>query len=194
MDLGYDVTEGIKPRTNDRDIRDKLLEDLRSNKKNIKIINELDLNRAVIDIAVIDKNFFCGYEIKSDRDTLKRLPIQMQIYDFVLDKITIVVGESKFTEVNKIVPEFWGITVAVNLNNKIDLVKIRNPRLNKHINKHWLSRKLWRSDIVNILITKNLYKGRSNYYREELLGILMENISLNELRSYIRSILTKRIY
>ena len=184
----------MKSQTNDREIRDKLLMDLKADKNNIKIKNELDLHHGVIDIAVIDKNFFCGYEIKSDRDTLKRLPIQMQIYDFVLDKITIVVGESKFIEVNKIVPDFWGIIIAHNMNGEIILQKIRKPKLNKFINKNWLSLKLWRSDIVNILKTKNLYKGRSQYYKEELLAILMENISLDELRHYIRNILIKRIY
>jgi len=184
----------MKTQTNDRKIRNKLLKKLRSDRNNIKIINELDLHGVVVDIAVIDKRYFCGYEIKSDRDNLSRLPIQMQIYDYVFDKITIVVGESKFTEVNKIVPEFWGVTVAHNINGEIVLQRRRDPKLNKHINKNWLAKKLWKSDIINILRAKNLYKGKSGYCRDELLDIFMNNISLNELRYYIRNILIKRIY
>ena len=184
----------MKSQTSDREIRDKLLKDLRADKNNIKIINELDLHRAVIDIAVIDKKYFCGYEIKSDKDNLLRLPTQMQIYDWVLDKITIVIGESKLSEVNFIIPDFWGIMIARNEDGKINLIEKRKSKLNKYISKNWLSRKLWRSDIIDILRIKNLYKGRSNYYRDELLGILMENISLYELRRYIRNILIKRIY
>ena len=184
----------MKKQTNDREIRDKLLEDLRADKNNIKIINELDLHGAVIDIATIDKKYFCGFEIKSDKDTLKRLPIQMQIYDYVFDKIIIVVGESKFIEVNRIVPSFWGIIVAHNMNDEIVLQKIRNPKLNKYINKNWLSKKLWKSDIVNLLRAKNLYKGISKYDRGDLLNILMGNMGLNELRYYIRNILTRRVY
>ncbi len=184
----------MKKQINDREIRDKLLENLRSDKNNIKIINELDLHGAVVDIAAIDKKYFRGYEIKSDRDNLLRLPIQMQVYDYVFDKITIVVGESKFLEVNKIVPNFWGIIVAHNMNDEIFLKEIRKPKFNEHISKNWLSRKLWKSDIVNILRAKNLYKGKSKYDRGDLLNILMGNMGLNELRYYIRNILIKRAY
>jgi len=171
-----------------------LLKDIRSDKNNIKIINELDLHGAVIDIAVIDKKYFCGFEIKSDRDTLRRLPIQMQIYDYVFDKITIVIGETKYMKVNRIVPDFWGIMVAKNIDGTISLTEKRSPELNKSINIHWLSKKLWRSDIMNILKMKNLYKGRSNYYRSNLLKILMDNTSLDELKGYIRNVLISRVY
>ncbi|MCK4240492.1 MAG: sce7726 family protein [Candidatus Atribacteria bacterium] len=180
--------------TSDREIRDKLLENLKSDKNNIKVINELDLHGAVIDIAVIDKKYFYGYEIKSDRDTLRRLPIQMQIYGYVLDKITIVVGKSKALKVSGLIPKFWGLIVAKNELGKIVLIEIREPKLNRNININWLSKKLWRSDIVNILKAKNLYKGRSRYYRDGLLKILMENISLSELRHHIRNVLINRIY
>ena len=183
-----------KPQTNDREIRVKLLEILRANKNNIKIINELDLHGAVVDIAIIKKKHFCGYEIKSDKDNLSRLPIQMQIYDFMFDKITIVVGISKLEEVKRIVPDFWGIMTASNGNGKITITEKRKPKLNKYISKNWLAMKLWRSDIVNILRAKDLYRNRSGCYRHKLLEVLMDNISLDELRYHIRKILIKRIY
>jgi len=171
-----------------------LLENLKSDENNIKIINELDLHGAVIDIAVIDKKYFCGYEIKSDKDTFKRLPTQMQIYNYVLDKITIVVGISKVFKAIEIIPNFWGITMAENRNGKIIFIEIKKPKLNTNINRQWLAKKLWRSDIVDILKGLNLYKGKSGFYKHALLEILMEKISLNELRSYIRNILTNRVY
>ena len=184
----------MKPQTNDREIRDELLEDLRSNKNNIKVINELDLHGAVVDIAVINKKYFCGYEIKSDRDNLLRLPIQMQIYNYVFDKITIVVGVSKLLEANRIIPDFWGIMIAKDGDGKITLTEKRKPKLNRYINKNWLSKKLWKSDIVDILKAKDLYKGKSQYDRGDLLDFLMGIITLNELRYHIRKILIKRIY
>lgn len=180
--------------TCDQDIRNKLLEDLRSDKNNLKVINELDLMNARADIAVIDNKYFSGYEIKSDRDSLKRLPMQIQIYGYVFDKITIVVGESKLRKVGKIIPRFWGIIAARNKDNKIVLTDVRMPRVNRKINKRWLSNKLWRSDIVRILKTKNLYKGRSGCYKGELLGILIDNTSLRELKYYVRAVLINRVY
>ena len=119
---------------------------------------------------------------------------QIQIYNYVFDKITIVIGKSKALKVSGLIPKFWGLIVAKNENDKIILVGIREPKLNRNRNINWLSKKLWRSDIVDILKTKNLYKGRSHYYRDDLLKILMENISLNELRYYIRNVLINRVY
>lgn len=181
--------------TCDQDIRDKLLEDLRSDINNLKVIDELDLINARADIAVIDNKYFSGYEIKSDRDSLRRLPMQIQIYGYVFDKITIVVGESKLRKVSKTIPTFWGIIVASrNVFGGITLTDVRMPRVNRKINKRWFSKKLWRSDIVRILKTKNLYKGRSGCYKDELLGILMDNTSLRELKYYIRAVLIDRVY
>ena len=179
---------------NDMEIRKALLKQLYSEKKNLKIIEELDVNAAIVDIATIDEDYFCGYEIKSDKDTLSRLPRQMQIYNYVFDKIIIVVGKSKFLKVDKTVPDFWGILMAEKINDKIILTQKRNPELNKDININWLSKKLWKSDIVNILKIKNLYKGQSYRYRDSLLKILIDNTSLNELKSHIRNVLINRFY
>lgn len=80
------------------------------------------------------------------------------------------------------------------MNSEIVLQRIRSPKLNKHINKNWLSKKLWRSDIVDILRGLNLYKGKSGFYKHALLETLMEKISLDELRYYIRNVLISRVY
>jgi len=177
----------------DKDIRKPLLKHLYSN-NNIKTIEELDVNGAIVDIATIDEDYFCGYEIKSDKDTLRRLPMQMQIYNYVFDKITIVVGKSKLLKAIYIVPDFWGIILAKKENNNINLMQIRFPELNTNININWLSKKLWKIDMVSILKKKNLYKGRSNYCRNDLLKIIVENISTRELKSYIRNVLISRVY
>ena len=180
--------------TSDKDIRKPLLKRLYSDKKNLKIIEELDVNNAIVDIATIDKNYFCGYEIKSDKDTFQRLPIQMQIYNYVFDKITIVVGKSKLLKAIYFIPDFWGVILAKEDNYNINLTQIRLPELNTNINIHWLSMKLWKSDIVDILKTKDLYRGQSYRCRDSLMKILMDNTSLDELKSYIRNVLINRFY
>ena len=181
-------------RLSDKEIRKALLKQLYSNKNNLKIIEELDVNAAIVDIATIDEDYFCGYEIKSDRDTLQRLPTQMQIYNYVFDKITIVICPSKLLDVINVIPNFWGIIVAKIENHNIYLVQMRPPELNTNINIHWLSKKLWKSDIVNILKIKNLYRGQSYRCRDSLLKILIDNTLLNELKSHIRNVLINRFY
>ena len=48
---------------------------------------------AVFDIAVINCSIH-GYEIKSDLDTLMRLPQQLEFYAMTLQKLTLVVGHA----------------------------------------------------------------------------------------------------
>jgi len=83
------------------------------NDPNTRILDELGLRHgaARIDIAVVN-GIVHGYELKSDADNLKRLPRQIQIYDSVLDKVTLVVGSRHAKEAERMVPPWWGIKVA----------------------------------------------------------------------------------
>ena len=55
-----------------------------------RIVDELGLRHGIarVDIAVVN-GIIHGYELKSDKDNLKRLPHQIQIYGSVLDKVTL---------------------------------------------------------------------------------------------------------
>jgi hypothetical protein len=48
---------------------------------------------ARIDVAVVNGSIH-GYEIKSERDTLARLPSQRAVYSRALDYVTVVVADS----------------------------------------------------------------------------------------------------
>ena len=53
-----------------------------------------------------------GFEIKSDRDTLKRLGRQSEIYSKVFDTITLVTSECHLTPALDLIPAWWGIEIA----------------------------------------------------------------------------------
>lgn len=78
------------------------------------ILDEVGIRHgaARIDLVVVNGTLH-GFEIKSDRDTLKRLPKQVRIYNPVLDRITLVVGHRHADEAMQIVPEWWGVKLAV---------------------------------------------------------------------------------
>jgi hypothetical protein len=68
----------------DRDVREAVLERLaaeHAGDADTHIVQEMGVWSGVarIDIAVINGEL-CGYELKSDRDTLERLPRQMEYY------------------------------------------------------------------------------------------------------------------
>ena len=56
-----------------------------------------------IDMAVINGEL-SGFELKSDRDTLERLPFQADLYSRVFDRVSLVVGERHFQRAVDYVP------------------------------------------------------------------------------------------
>src|SRR5215212_6095693 len=74
-----------------------------------RIFDELGLRHgaARVDIAVIS-GLIHGFELKSDYDTLQRLPSQVKIYNSVLDRITLVVGQRYIDKATALIPEWWG--------------------------------------------------------------------------------------
>ena len=185
----------MKNTTCDGEIRDVLIKDLESNKNNIKIIQELGLGyyNSRIDIAVINQEF-CGYEIKSDRDTLKRLDMQIYSYNNIFDRITIVLGRNKISEAKKIIPDFWGTIIAFKKDGKLLLKKCRRAELNKNINLQGLVNLLWRIEIAQILRGEKLYKGLSGYSKYGLVEVVLEKISEDKIRSHFKKILTDRLW
>jgi len=77
------------------------------------IVEELGIQHGLsrIDLAVVNGELH-GFELKSDRDTLARLPEQTETYGRVLDRVTLVIGERHLRRAVEMVPEWWGIRVA----------------------------------------------------------------------------------
>ncbi|MCH7713599.1 MAG: cold-shock protein, partial [Chloroflexi bacterium] len=61
-----------------------------------------------VDLAVVN-SVFHGYEIKSNRDSMRRLENQVTQYSKVLDRATIVVGDRHLTDILNMVPQWWGV-------------------------------------------------------------------------------------
>lgn len=122
---------------NDSMVRELLLEDLHSQYKddpNTRIVNELgiDFGSSRVDVAVINGNIH-GYEIKSDLDTLERLPRQMTYYNKLFQRMTIVSSRKFYNDIRELVPKWWGIQVISADGTRI--IKKRKGRKNKHQDK-----------------------------------------------------------
>lgn len=64
-----------------------------------------------VDLAVVNGELH-GFELKSNKDTLARLPDQVESYGRVFDRVTLVVGERHLRCAVEAVPDWWGIRVA----------------------------------------------------------------------------------
>jgi hypothetical protein len=180
--MGYNVLR-------DSEIRSALrikLEFLHIREPETAIIDELSLcqGNARVDIAVVNGTF-SGYEIKSDRDTLIRLPRQLAIYELCFDLMTIVVGEKHFSECLTSVPEWWGIWEAKETEHGIIFSARRGPKHNARISPEQVVQLLWKNELREEL-NKQGIKPRSSAGRQQLWRSLVGCVPSEELFRIVR--------
>jgi hypothetical protein len=99
-----------------------------------------------------------GFEIKSDSDSLSRLPDQIDAYEGVFDLITVVVGKRLFRAVEAELPRHCGIILASRTDGKVKLTHKRKARKNPNQRRRDLARIMWKDEALQLLRTAN-YKG-----------------------------------
>ncbi len=188
--------------TNDKIIRIALRNILNGNLKKYRsesgqpaeIFEELGVRHGIarIDIAVIN-GVMDGYEIKSDRDTLERLPEQIDEFNTVFDKLTLVVGRHHLYDAIKMVPDWWGIMVAkIDTDNKVFFQTIREAEENKNQDRISIARLLWRQEALQILEERNSATGIRSKPRELVYERLAQTLSIETLKERVRRTLISR--
>lgn len=158
-----------------------------------RIVEELGLcqGEARVDIAVINGALH-GYEIKSERDTLERLPGQQTIYSSIFDTITIVVGPSHIQRVSAQVPGWWGIRVATTKSGNIALEEVRCAGQNPNPDPSAVVQLLWRDEAFSVLEERGLARGLRSKPRRALWEKLTAELPPSELGSIVRQRLKRR--
>ena len=93
------------------------------------LIHELKMPRpsARIDIAVINGSMI-GFEIKSDVDSLSRLPQQVRAFSHFFDQMSLVTTDRHLQGARKCIPNWWGIIVPRLIEGKIQLLQKRKQK------------------------------------------------------------------
>ena len=142
--------------TNDKIIRTALrtyLSKLHAGDRKLRIVEEFGVEHgaARVDVAVVN-GILHGYEIKSDRDTLSRLPEQMDAYNAVFDQVTLILGKQHLYEAINLVPDWWGILIAkVVTDSSVGFTRIREAKENIGQRNLSIARLLWRGEALRIL-------------------------------------------
>jgi hypothetical protein len=123
-----------------------------------------------LDLAVVGKRMH-GFEIKTERDTLRRL-------------------EKHLEQARSLLPDWWGIS-TVAYNGHVEFKSIRKPRKNPAVDAEILVRLLWREEALTALQQFGASPARSAH-RASLWGELLERCSLTQLRSAVRAALLYR--
>jgi len=176
--------------TNDVIIRSALKKKLANHHVDRKerIIEELGIRHgtARIDIAVVNGTMH-GYEIKSDQDTLQRLPEQMDEFNTVFDKLTLVVGKRHLYNAINIIPDWWGIMVArIDANNEVVFYTIREAEDNKEQIGISIARLLWREEALQILEEQNKATGFRSKPRDLIYERLASVLDTETLKERVR--------
>src|SRR3989344_1736686 len=185
--------------TNDASIRVVLRENLKDNYQNdpeTAIFEELGVahGAARVDIAVVN-GIMHGYEVKSDLDTLRRLPEQMNRYNSVFDQVTLVVGQTHLHEAMKLVPDWWGIKIAkvANSGDDISFSNIREAEENPNQDNVAIAGLLWREEALNILEEIEQADGVRSKPRIAIYERLAEVLDSKTLKTKVREHLRLRM-
>ncbi len=157
-----------------------------------RFVDELGLAGEVrVDVAVLNGTF-SGYEIKSARDTLRRLPKQVEIYSKILDHATLVVADNHLDHAIDLLPPWWGIITASAAEMVVTLSTLRPVQANPDIDKSYLATLLWRDEALSALAARGLDAGVRSKPNIRLWGRLADSLSVDELRDLVRNQLKAR--
>ncbi len=183
---------------NDLDIRNLLKSELLAkygNDSETIILEELGLKhgRTRIDLVVINDRLH-GYEIKSDRDTLKRLPEQINIYSSIMDRVTLVVGYRHAYNAFEMIPDWWGVRLAEkdNESGAVFLSDARLPTNNPEVDINAIVSLLWRDEALDILEEIGESKGVRSKTRIDIYRHLIQVVEPRHLCAMVRRQLKSR--
>ena len=180
--------------TNDKIIRTALKADLKrhhAGDEKLRIVEEFCVEHGAIriDIAVVNGQLH-GYEIKSDRDTLLRLPEQMNAYNAVFDRVTLVVGKQHLYDAINVVPDWWGLTIAkLDEHESVVLNRVREAKENSSRSSVAIARLLWRAEALQLLQNMGHADGLRSKPRELIYERLAEHLDQRSLGDQVRDVL-----
>lgn len=179
---------------NDFVIRKALMDFLikTKNDPNTILVSEMGLSegKAIIDVASIN-GIMCGYEIKSDVDSLYRLENQISTYKSYFQKITIVTTKTHLTKIRKNYPSWLGIMLAYEENGTVLVKQLRQARYNRQTDKQEMTSLLWRDEVRTLLAARGV-RGISNAPRHQLWDVMAGLCSEDELIGIIKEAMRSR--
>lgn len=144
-----------------------------------------------VDIASIG-HLLEGYEIKSEADSLIRLPFQSMAYNYVFNTMTLVSAKKHLKKALNIVPDWWGIWEVDLKDREVIFNYIREPQKNPNLSSFEIASLLWKSEAKDIIQQQNLDYKKTNVTRYELWSFLADNIQIDSLISLVCKTLRSR--
>ena len=181
---------------NDNQIRQSFHNNILNNYHNCSntlVIDELGIKhgKCRADIAVINDHFI-GFELRSNKDTLNRLPNQIITYNTIFDYITIIIEKCHQKVIKSMIPNWWGIIICRENNDQIIFNKVRRPKINNYIDSLSIAELLWKNEAIEILLKKGLSNNISRKPRRILYQYIQNHFNIVELKHIVKNRLQSR--
>ena len=173
-------------------LKPRLIEEQGQNSETV-LIEELGLCRGQVrlDIAVVN-GLLHGYEIKSDRDNLRRLRKQVSVYGQVLDQSTLVVGDRFLTTAANVVPSWWGVLHVHADHQALRFNTLRRPRANPGRDPRVLVQLLWADHAMKLLEQRDAARGVRGKPRRIVWDRVCDHFGVDEIAAAVRAGLKAR--
>lgn len=162
--------------------------------KSKAVYHEIAVKRgvAIADIVVINNHTHC-YEIKSDVDSLSRLPSQVSNFSDVFNKVTLITTVKHVDKAALLIPSWWGLIIAKEtVNGEVVFNYQKKSYLNPKDTTSNLLAMLWNDELKNILNVKKISYKKS-FNRDELIDVLINNSSSKSIAQIFSTTMTQRI-
>ncbi len=176
----------------DLEIRQAIHTLIRDKRPSSIILDELKVcGKSIVDIAVLGSGLI-GIEIKSDKDTLNRLPNQIEDYNKVFDFMDIVLGKNHYEKAMKLLPDWWGVWIAETIDGEVVLTQLRKGKRNRQKDNFSLSQFLWREEALEIMIKEGIANGMKTKRKWILWDKMANSLSTDSIFSYVKQTLLSR--
>lgn len=141
------------------------------------------------DLAVIGTSLH-GFEIKTEGDTLRRLPRQVSAYGRLFDRCAVILAEKHRDAAAEMLPPWWGIS-TIHVNGGVTFTETRKAGPNPAIDPETLVRLLWKDEVV-IALLKLGGTPDASATRSALWEDMLKVATLSQLRAVVcRAILDR---
>lgn len=177
----------------DPDIRSALLRRLKAGHDAVptRLIEEFWIPVSHERADVVEVNgLLSGFEIKSARDGLARLPRQVAAFNAVFDRMSLVCDSRHLSGAAALVPSWWGVILVEARGEAIWLQALREPGANPDPDPEARLRLLWKGELAAALTAGGLPCANQN--RAQMRSTLAERVTADEIARIVRSALLSR--
>lgn len=158
------------------------------------IVDELGVSSGLarLDLAVLN-GVIHGFEIKSESDSLSRLPRQIEHFSEVADFMTLVVVDQFADEALATIPNWWGLAIARRRDRAIFFETRRECKPNPSVAILSFLEFLWRDEAYALLAEHGSVRRLKTATKDRLYRELAQQIPWGKLHDLVLGTLRLRV-